>query len=64
MIGDRLGDVELAWGVGARGALVKSGYGLGESIYHAPWRPRQPDLVADHLLEAVGRILLASEAQA
>ena len=64
VIGDRLGDVELAWAVGARGALVKSGYGLGEWTYHAPARPREPDLVADHLLEAVGRILLASEAQA
>jgi D-glycero-D-manno-heptose 1,7-bisphosphate phosphatase len=64
VIGDRLGDVELAWRVGARGALVKSGYGLGELAYHAPARPRQPDLVAEHLLEAVGRIVLASEAHA
>jgi D-glycero-D-manno-heptose 1,7-bisphosphate phosphatase len=64
VIGDRLGDVELAWKVGARGALVKSGYGLGEWTYHAPAKERKPDLVAEHLLEAVGRIVLAEEARA
>jgi hypothetical protein len=36
---------------------VKSGYGLGELSYLAPEWPRQPDLVADNLLEAVERIL-------
>jgi D-glycero-D-manno-heptose 1,7-bisphosphate phosphatase len=56
VIGDRLGDLELAWRVGARGVLVKSGYGLGEMTYHAPSWPRQPDMVAEHLLEAVERI--------
>ena len=30
VIGDRHGDLQLAWNVGARGALVKTGYGLGE----------------------------------
>jgi hypothetical protein len=43
--------------VGARGALVKSGYGLGELTYLAPGWSRQPDLVAENLLEAVERIL-------
>jgi len=57
VIGDRLGDLELAWRVGARGVLVKSGYGLGELTYHAPSWPRQPDLVADNVLEAVERIV-------
>ena len=56
VIGDRHGDLQLAWNVGARGALVKSGYGLGELAYHAPQWPRQPDLTAEHLLEAVRRI--------
>lgn len=57
VVGDKLGDLELAWSVGARGVLVRSGYGLGELTYHAgAWR-RQPDLVAEHLLEAVERIL-------
>jgi D-glycero-D-manno-heptose 1,7-bisphosphate phosphatase len=57
VVGDRLGDLELAWAVGATGVLVKSGYGLGELIYHAPMWSRQPDLVADHLLEAVERLV-------
>lgn len=57
VIGDRHGDLQLAWKVGARGVLVKSGYGLGELVYHAPGWPRQPDLVAENLLEAVARVL-------
>ncbi len=57
VIGDRHGDLQLAWNAGARGALVKSGYGLGEWTYLAPaWR-RPPDLVAEQLLDAVTRIL-------
>lgn len=59
VVGDRLGDLELAWNVGARGVLVKTGYGLGELAYHAHSWPRQPDLVADHLLHAVERVLSA-----
>ena len=61
VIGDRHGDLELAWKVGARAVLVKSGYGLGELTYHAPSWPRQPDLVAENLLEAVSRILTEAE---
>ena len=57
VVGDRLGDLELAWSVGAKGVLVKSGYGLGELTYHAASWTRPPDLVAEHLLEAVERIL-------
>ena len=57
VVGDRHGDLQLAWNVGARGALVKSGYGLGELTYLAPSWPRPPDLVAENLLEAVERIL-------
>jgi len=57
VIGDRHGDLQLAWNVGARGALVKSGYGLGELTYLAPGWARPPDLVAENLLEAVERIL-------
>jgi D-glycero-D-manno-heptose 1,7-bisphosphate phosphatase len=63
VVGDRLGDLQLAWTVGARGVLVKSGYGLGELTYHAPGWKRQPDLVAEHLLEAVGRIVALGEAE-
>ncbi len=57
VVGDRHGDLQLAWNVGAKGALVKSGYGLGEWTHHAPaWR-RPPELVAEQLLDAVTRIL-------
>ena len=59
VVGDRHGDLQVAWNAGARGALVKSGYGLGEWVHHAPRWPRQPDLVAEHVLEAVERILFA-----
>jgi hypothetical protein len=52
-----MGDLEVAWSVGARGALVKSGYGLGELTYHVPKAARPPDLVCEHLLEAVERIV-------
>ena len=61
VVGDRHGDLQLAWKVGARAVLVKSGYGLGELTYHAPSWPRQPDLVAENLLEAVSRILTEAE---
>jgi D-glycero-D-manno-heptose 1,7-bisphosphate phosphatase len=57
VVGDRLGDLQVAWAVGARGAMVKTGYGRGELRHHAPAWPRQPDLVAEHLLEAVARIV-------
>jgi D-glycero-D-manno-heptose 1,7-bisphosphate phosphatase len=57
VIGDRHGDLQLAWNVGARGALVKTGYGLGELSYHAASWSRPADLVAENLLEAVEAIL-------
>jgi D-glycero-D-manno-heptose 1,7-bisphosphate phosphatase len=60
VVGDRLGDLEVAWAVGARGAMVKTGYGRGELRHHAPSWPRPPDLVAEHLLEAVSLILHVS----
>jgi len=62
VIGDRHGDLQLAWNAGARAALVQTGYGRGEVEYEAPrWR-RPPDLVAAHLLEAVERILAGEAA--
>jgi D-glycero-D-manno-heptose 1,7-bisphosphate phosphatase len=57
VVGDRHSDLQLAWSVGARGALVTTGYGKGELAYLAPGWARQPDLVAGNLLEAVERIL-------
>jgi D-glycero-D-manno-heptose 1,7-bisphosphate phosphatase len=62
VVGDRHGDLQLAWNAGARGALVKTGYGRGELAYLAPTWSRPPDLVAENLLEAVERIL-AREAE-
>lgn len=62
VVGDRIGDLELAWGVGAKGVLVKSGYGLGELTYNVPTWSRPPDLVAANLLEAVERIVSAAGA--
>jgi len=56
VIGDREGDLKLAWNVGARAVMVKSGYGRGELRWNAPQWARQPDFVAEHLLEAVERI--------
>jgi D-glycero-D-manno-heptose 1,7-bisphosphate phosphatase len=57
VIGDRHSDMQLAWSVGAKGALVRTGYGLGESTYLAPGWKRMPDLVAENTLFAVERIL-------
>jgi len=61
VVGDRRGDLELAWGVGATAVMVKTGYGRGEIEHLAPAWPRQPDLVADHLLDAVVQILSREE---
>ena len=62
MIGDRHGDLAVAWAAGARAALVKTGYGEGELAWHAASWPRPPDLVAENVLEAVERILAAEGA--
>ena len=64
MIGDRHGDLAVAWAAGARAALVKTGYGLGELAWHAAQWPRPPDLVAENVLEAVERILSAGRGAA
>lgn len=64
VVGDRHGDLTVAWSVGARGALVKTGYGLGELLHLSPRWPRQPEVVAEHVLDAVERILTLVEAEA
>ena len=64
MIGDRHGDVAVAWAAGARGAMVKTGYGEGELHWHAAGWDRPPDLVAENVLEAVERILALDGAAA
>jgi D-glycero-D-manno-heptose 1,7-bisphosphate phosphatase len=54
VVGDREADVSLA-------RLVKTGYGRGELLWHAPSWPRPPDVVAEHLMEAAERILSEAE---
>jgi D-glycero-D-manno-heptose 1,7-bisphosphate phosphatase len=57
VIGDRYGDMELAFRVGARGILVRTGYGLGEWMWHGKGWPRQPDNVVEDVRGAVDWIL-------
>lgn len=57
VVGDRYADIELARNAGARGILVRTGYGEGELAWHAAEWPTQPDFVAKHLSEATDWIL-------
>ncbi len=57
VVGDRHSDVELAHRVGARSILVRTGYGEGELAWHAKNWPRQPEVVAADLFDAVSWIL-------
>jgi D-glycero-D-manno-heptose 1,7-bisphosphate phosphatase len=57
VVGDRYADLEMAYAAGGRGILVMTGYGRGEyQLHRAKW-PRQPDALAENLMEAVRRIL-------
>ena len=57
MIGDRYSDIELARNAHTRAALVLSGYGRGEWEYQRPAWQHEPDMVAEDLLDAVGKIV-------
>ncbi len=57
VVGDRYADLEMAHAAGARGILVMTGYGRGEYELHRDTWPRQPDLLAANLSEAVRLIL-------
>jgi D-glycero-D-manno-heptose 1,7-bisphosphate phosphatase len=57
VVGDRHGDIELARRAGARGILVRSGYGEGEYLWNASKWEFQPDFVAADLRDAVHWIL-------
>jgi D-glycero-D-manno-heptose 1,7-bisphosphate phosphatase len=57
VVGDRYGDLELAHRAGARGVLVRTGYGSGELVWHAAKWEVQPGHVADNLQGAVDWIL-------
>ena len=57
IVGDRYADLEMGQVAGTRGILVMTGYGRGEyELHHKEW-PRQPDVLAENLTEAVSRIL-------
>lgn len=62
MVGDKASDVLVGHRVGARTALVLTGYGLGEWEYRRAMFPVPPDCVAEDLLDAVVRILGAAGA--
>jgi D-glycero-D-manno-heptose 1,7-bisphosphate phosphatase len=57
VVGDRHGDVALAYRAGARSILVRTGYGEGEFLWNAAKWPIQPDFVAADLADAVHWIL-------
>lgn len=57
VVGDRYGDIELARRAGAKGILVRSGYGEGELAWHSAKWPSQPDFVAEDLSKAAEWIL-------
>lgn len=57
VIGDSYSDLELAWNVGARAALVMTGYGRGNYEHHRDSWNRQPDIVAPNLFSAVVEIV-------
>jgi D-glycero-D-manno-heptose 1,7-bisphosphate phosphatase len=57
VVGDRYGDMELAFNAGAKAIFVKTGYGLGDFTWHAQSWPMQPDLVTENLETAVDWIL-------
>ena len=57
VVGDKYSDVRLAHAVGATGVLVLTGYGRGEYEYERETWPREPEHVAETLLDAVRWIL-------
>jgi D-glycero-D-manno-heptose 1,7-bisphosphate phosphatase len=57
VVGDRYGDVNAAHNAGARGILVRTGYGEVELTSDEKAWPAPPDLIADDLRTAVDWIL-------
>jgi D-glycero-D-manno-heptose 1,7-bisphosphate phosphatase len=57
VVGDRYRDVEAGHAAGARGVMVMTGYGREEYEADRGRWPRQPDHVAEDLLDAVKWIL-------
>lgn len=61
VVGDRYGDMELAFRAGCKAVFVRTGYGLGEETWHAHDWPRQPDAIVDNLEQAVDWMLRQSK---
>jgi histidinol-phosphate phosphatase family protein len=59
VIGDKLTDSNLAYVVGARGILVRSGYGKEEESILSKQNSMPPESVVDNLLEAVRYVMNA-----
>jgi D-glycero-D-manno-heptose 1,7-bisphosphate phosphatase len=57
VVGDGYRDMQLGFNAGAHTILVMTGYGRGEYEHQRQRWPRQPDWVAENLLEAVDIIL-------
>jgi D-glycero-D-manno-heptose 1,7-bisphosphate phosphatase len=53
VIGDKISDVELAHVCGARGILVKTGYGTREAEKLSLRNYLRPEYIADNLLDGV-----------
>ena len=57
VVGDMITDVEMAHAAGARGILLRTGYGHGQITYQrSRWRV-EPDVICDNLLDAARRII-------
>lgn len=57
VVGDSTRDMEMGFNSGARTVLVLTGYGKGNYEYHRHMWRRQPDMIAENLLDAVEKIL-------
>ena len=60
MVGDTVTDLEAGWSAGARGALVKTGFGEGTLVHESARWPRQPDLVGENLYRVLCDIFWGS----
>jgi D-glycero-D-manno-heptose 1,7-bisphosphate phosphatase len=57
VVGDRYGDMELAFRSGCKAVFVRSGYGLGEETWHAKDWLKGPDVIVENLEQAANWIL-------
>lgn len=57
LVGDRYGDMQLAFRAGCKAVFVRTGYGRGEEAWHAKEWPRQPDAIFEDVQEAANWIV-------